>query len=165
VLETDRLRLRPFVRDDLDETAAMLGDPETMRYYPAPKSREESLGWIEWNLRLYAEHGFGLWVLELKETGEFAGDCGLIPQTIEGSEEIEIGYHVVRRLWRRGLASEAAAACRDHARDVLGLQRVVSIINPENVPSQGVARKIGMELDREIVKWGERQLLFAMTLA
>ncbi len=165
MLETDRLRLRPFVRDDLDETAAMLGDPETMRYYPAPKSREESLGWIEWNLRLYAEHGFGLWVLELKETGEFAGDCGLIPQTIEGSEEIEIGYHVVRRLWRRGLASEAAAACRDHARDVLGLQRVVSIINPENVPSQGVARKIGMELDREIVKWGERQLLFAMTLA
>ena len=164
MLETARLRLRPFVRDDLDETAAMLGDPETMRYYQRPKSRTESLEWIEWNLGLYAQRGFGLWVLELKDSREFAGDCGLVPQTIDGDEEIEIGYHVVRRLWRRGLASEAAAACRDHARDALGLERVVSIISPENVPSQGVARKVGMELEREIVRSGQRQLLFSMRL-
>jgi RimJ/RimL family protein N-acetyltransferase len=165
VLETNRLRLRRFTYEDLDETAAMLGDPETMHYYPAPKSRAESLEWIEWNLRLYAERGFGLWVLELKESGEFAGDCGLVPQDIDGGEEIEIGYHVVRRLWRRGLAGEAAAACRDYARDRLGLDRVVSIIDPENVPSQGVARSIGMELEREIVRRGRRQLLFALEFA
>jgi RimJ/RimL family protein N-acetyltransferase len=164
VLETERLVLRPFARHDLDETAAMFADAETMRYYPRPFTREESLGWIDWNLRLYAKRGFGLWVIELKETGEFAGDCGLIPQQIEGTEEIEIGYHVVRQLWRRGVASEAAAACRDYARDALGLERVVSIIDPENVPSQGVARKVGMELEREIVKWERRQLLFSMDL-
>ena len=164
MLETERLRLRPFTHDDLDDAAAMFGDAETMRYYPRPFTREESLGWIDWNLRLYRERGYGLWVLELKETGEFAGDCGLIPQQFDTTEETEIGYHVVRRLWRRGLASEAAAACRDYARDTLGLDRVVSIIHPDNVPSQGVARKVGMELDREIVRWGRTQLLFAMAL-
>ena len=164
VLETERLLLRELTRDDLDELAALLGDPEVMRYYPRPKTREEALGWLDWNLRLYEERGHGLWALVLKETGEFAGQCGLVPQEVEGREEIEVGYHVKPSLWRRGLAAEAAGACCDYARSELGLERLVAIIAPENLPSQRVARKIGMELEREFVKWGRPQLIFSRRL-
>jgi RimJ/RimL family protein N-acetyltransferase len=70
--------------DDLDDMAALLGDPQVMRYYPHPKTRQEALGWIEWNQQLYREHGFGLWLLTLRASGEFVGDCGLTPQQVDG---------------------------------------------------------------------------------
>jgi RimJ/RimL family protein N-acetyltransferase len=149
-LETERLVLRPFAMDDLDAIHAILGDAETMRYYPAPFTRDKSRQWIEWNLANYRDHGHGLWVLESKETGELLGDCGLIPQTVEGEPEVEIGWHVVKSHWRGGLATEAGAACRDYAFDGLGLTKVVSLIRPENVPSRRVAEKLGMTIEKEI---------------
>src|SRR5512132_2287803 len=72
---TRRLAFREMTPDDLDNMAALLGDPQVMRYYPHPKSREEALAWIAWNQRLYREHGVGLWLLTLRATGEFVGDC------------------------------------------------------------------------------------------
>ena len=149
-LETERLFLRPFSMDDLDAIHAILGDAETMQYYPAPFTRRRSKEWIEWNLANYRDHGHGLWVLESKETGELLGDCGLIPQTVEGEREVEIGWHVVKTRWRSGLATEAGAACRDYAFDGLGLTKVISLIRPENVPSRRVAEKLGMTIEKEI---------------
>ncbi|MCP2328389.1 RimJ/RimL family protein N-acetyltransferase [Hamadaea flava] len=134
--------------DDLDDMAGLLGDPAVMRYYPSPKTRAEALAWIEWNQRLYREHGYGLWVVTLLDTGEFVGDCGLTPQEIEGVVELEVGYHVRTDLQGLGYATEAAAACRDYARDVLGAERLIAIIRPDNRPSQRVAEKIGLPLER-----------------
>ncbi|MFE9424746.1 GNAT family N-acetyltransferase [Kitasatospora sp. NPDC006697] len=148
---TARLAFRRMTRDDLDEMAALLGDPEVMRHYPRPKTRQEAQDWIDWNQRLYAEHGFGLWVVALRESGEFVGDCGLTPQLIEGVTEIEVGYHVKPALQGRGYATEAAAACRDHAREVLGVRRLVALIRPANLPSQRVAERIGLPFEREAV--------------
>jgi RimJ/RimL family protein N-acetyltransferase len=65
--------------DDLDDMATLLGDPQVMRYYPHPKNRQEALAWIAWNQRLYRERGVGLWLLTLRASGEFVGDCGLTP--------------------------------------------------------------------------------------
>ncbi|HYP22566.1 MAG TPA: GNAT family N-acetyltransferase [Actinomycetota bacterium] len=149
-LETERLILRPFALDDLDELAPILGDAETMQYYPAPFTRERSRQWIVWNLANYRDHGHGLWVLESRETGELLGDCGLIPQTIDGRKEVEVGWHVKKTHWSRGLATEAGAACRDHAFGELGLTRLISLIRPENVPSRRVAEKLGMTIEKEI---------------
>jgi len=129
--------------------AALLGDPKVMRYYPRPKTREEALGWIEWNLGLYRARGFGLWIVSLRETGEFVGDCGLTVQEVEGTNEIEVGYHVRPAFQGRGYATEAGAASRDHAREVLGCSRLIAIIDPANVPSQRVA-----EEDRAHVRAG-----------
>jgi RimJ/RimL family protein N-acetyltransferase len=163
-LETERLILRPLTDQDLGDLAAMLGDPEVMRFYSAPKTRAEAEGWLRWNQRLYAARGFGLWAMEHKDTGEFVGDCGLTPQPVEDSEEIEVGYHVASRHWRKGYASEAARACRDHAFDVLGVERLVAIIHPDNVASQGVARKIGMSLWKTIVwqRSGRPERIYSM---
>jgi len=154
--DTERLRFRPMAPGDLDAMAALLGDPVVMRHYPRPKDRAGAEAWIAWNRRLYAERGHGLWVVELRATGEFVGDCGLTPQRVEGVTEIEVGYHVRADLQRRGYASEAAAACRDLARDALGVDRLIAIIHPDNVPSQRVAEKIGLSHERDVVFAGDR---------
>ena len=158
---TQRLAFREMTADDLDAMADLLGDPEVMAFYPRPKSRAEALGWIEWNRRLYRERGFGLWVIELRETGALVGDCGLTPQEVDGMPEIEVGYHVRRSLQGRGYATEAAAASRDHARDVLGLGRLIAIVDPRNVPSQRVAEKIGLGLEKETDWAGKRVRIHA----
>ena len=110
VLTTPRLLLREMTAADLDDMTALLGDEEVMRYYPRPKTRGEAQEWIEWNQRLYRQHGFGLWALVVRATGEFAGDCGLTPQRVDGTNEIEVGYHIRASLQGNGYATEAATA-------------------------------------------------------
>ena len=107
-------------------------------------------GWIEWNLRNYAEHGFGLWVVET-HAGDFVGDCGLTMQEVEGEWLVEAGWHVSRSLRRQGYAAEAAGAVREAATEA-GIEHLIAIIRPYNVASQGVARRIGLTLEREVHK-------------
>ena len=161
-LETERLVLREETLEDLDDLAAILCDPQTMAYYPRPFTRAEARGWIERQIRLYDERGFGLWALARKESGEFVGQCGLTPQQVDGEEEIEIGWHVTRRLWRQGYASEAAVACRDYGLSDLGLGRLISLVSVANVPSAGVARKIGMTPWKETVRAGLPHVVYAI---
>lgn len=123
--------------------AGMLSDPDVMRFYPAPKTREQAAGWIAWNEENYAEHGYGLWIIETHD-GEFVGDCGLTWQNVNGTPRLEVGYHVVSAAQGRGYATEAATACRDYARDMIGSPELVAIIHPENQASERVARKLGM---------------------
>jgi len=158
---TERLVFREMTDHDLEPMAALLGDPKVMAYYAHPKDRAEALEWISWNQRLYREHGFGLWVIELGDTGEFVGDCGLTPQEVDGVTEIEVGYHVRVPLQRRGYATEAAAASRDFARDELGLSRLIAIIHPENVASQRVAEHIGLTLEKVVERHGRPKRIYA----
>ena len=144
LLETERLKLRPLTLDDVDPLVEVLGDAHSMRFYPHPFERAEVVRWIERQIDLYRTEGFGLWGLELKDGGRMIGDCGLTPQTPIEAEEIEVGWHVHPRFQRMGYASEAATACRDWGFDNLDVEQLISMIRPENVPSQGVARKIGM---------------------
>lgn len=165
-LETERLVLRPFSEADLDGIHAVLGDPVSMRYYPAPFTREQSQRWIDWNLGHYRDHGHGLWVLESKETGDLLGDCGLIPQTVDGRREVEVGWHVRRDHQRKGLATEAARECVRWAFRELDLSRLVSLIRPENVPSRRVAEKLGMQVEKEVVHGAThpmRHLVYTLT--
>ena len=140
---TERLRFRAMTAADLDDEAAMLGDPAVMTYYPAPKTREEAVRWIAWTQYNYTEHGFGLWVIET-HGGEFVGDCGLTWQSVNGTLKIEVGYHVRTAMQGRGYATEAAASCRDFARDHLRTSELVAIIHPLNAASIRVAEKLGM---------------------
>lgn len=162
---TERLAFREMTEADLDAMADLLGDPEVMAFYDHPRDRAEALAWIAWNQRLYGERGFGLWLVELRQNGTFVGDCGLTPQDVGGATEIEVGYHVRRALQGRGYATEAAGAVRDHARDVLGLERLVAIIHPGNTASQRVAEKTGLALEKEFERHGRRQRLYAATPA
>jgi RimJ/RimL family protein N-acetyltransferase len=162
VLETSRLRLRLYRLEDLDALQEILGDPWTMRFYPAPFDRDGCRAWIEQQLDRYETDGFGLWAMELRDTGQFVGNCGPVARLIEGRPEVELGWHVHRSLQRQGLATEAAVACRDHAFDRLGLQRLTALVRPVNSPSRRVAEKTGMEVEREVSHAAMPHLLYVV---
>lgn len=149
IIRTERLGLRQLNAADLPELNRMLGDPEVMSYYPEPWSPAKVDAWLERNLLSYADHGYGIWAIERLTDGTFLGECGLLWQVVEGVRDVEIGWHVHKEHWRRGIASEAAAAIRDHAFELIGLPRIISIILPANVPSRGVAERIGLKVGRE----------------
>jgi RimJ/RimL family protein N-acetyltransferase len=164
ILETSRLLLHELGEDDFDDLFAMFSDPEVMRYYPATKSADETRAWLNWNLDSYDAHGHGLWAAVVRDSGDFAGQVGLVRQEVNGTEEIELGYLLVRRHWGQGLATEAGRACLDYARDRLGCRRVVSLIDPRNEPSCRVAARLGMQREREVVKWDKPIEVYAVPL-
>jgi ribosomal-protein-alanine N-acetyltransferase len=151
ILETKRLLLWEFVPGDIDALAAVISDPETMRFYPKPRDRAGVESWIERNRQRYRDDGHGLWAMVLKSSGQVIGDCGLTRQTVDGVGEIEIGYHVRRDLWGQGLAPEAAGACRDYGFERLGAERLISLIRPQNLPSRRVAEKVGLSWWKEVM--------------
>lgn len=119
-------------------------------------------GWIAWNRRNYDQHGFGLWVVET-HAGRFVGDCGLTMQEVEDEWCVEAGWHVRHDLRRQGYATEAALAVREAARTA-GIEHVIAIIRPDNLPSQRVATKIGLVRGREVHKLGGPALVFGADL-
>ena len=163
VLETPRLVLREITMGDLDFIATLLAHPEVMTYYGRCYSRADAAAWVQRRLDHYATAGHSLWLVSEKETRQPVGQVGLSPQQLDGVPESEIGYMIHRPYWRRGFASEAAAATRDYAFDTLCKSRVISLIRPENLPSQCVARKIGMAPEDRVVQHGGfRHLVFSL---
>jgi ribosomal-protein-alanine N-acetyltransferase len=154
ILQTPRLVLRELKPEDATALAQVLSDPETMRYYPAPYDFAGVEQWIELNRQRYRNDSVALWAVELKKTSELIGDCGILVQQVDGERLYEIGYHLRRDLWHQGLATEAAIACRNWAFAHLKTDRLISLIRPENLPSQRVAERNGMTVWKEITWHG-----------
>ena len=149
MIETERLFLREMTMADYDALHAVLTDSSIMQHYPYAFDEERVRGWIERNMKRYAEDGFGLWALCLKTNGEMIGDCGLTLQNIDGTLLPEIGYHIRKDVQRRGFAKEAAAAVRDWAFLNTGYPALYSYCKYTNLPSYKTAEAIGMHFDRE----------------
>jgi len=162
VLETERLTLRYLTDDDVESILAVIGDPETMKYYPQPVDRDGAQRWINRSLEHYQTDGHGLFAVVLKSTGEVIGDCGLMRQEVDGESLLEVGYHLRRDHWGHGYATEAAQACMKHAFRHLAADKVVSLIRPENVPSRRVAERNGMLVERQVTFHGLPHLMYAM---
>lgn len=129
--------------DDLDFMAEMLGDPEVMRFWPRPHSREDTACWIERQIGRYRDDGYGPWLVLNKETGAPIGETGLAEQEVDGVKETEVGYIFHKPYWGNGYATEAANACLDYAKQ-LGKTRIIALIQPVNEPSMRVAQRLGM---------------------
>lgn len=93
-LDTERLRLRPYRREDVGELADMFADPEHMRFYPGPFTSEQMQAWVDRQLERYRQDGFGLWVIEDRTTGGILGTAGPTIQVVEDVREVELGWHV-----------------------------------------------------------------------
>lgn len=161
IMETPRLIIREYVQEDFEGLRAIICDAETMKYYPRPYDENGVTRWLNWCIKSYADNGFGLWALELKETGEFIGDCGISLQNIDGEILHEIGYHINKRFWRRGYAKEACATVKEWFFENTDCDRVYSYMNKENVASYSTARANGMRLIKEYND-GEEDLLVYM---
>jgi len=152
-LETDRLRLRPLTIDDLEPLHAIQSDPVHMRFYPHPFSRDETRSWIEGMQRRYERDGFAVLAVEDRATGEFLGNVGPMVQRVDDVDEVELGWSITPARARQGIATEAATACRDWAFSALEIDHVISLILPANLPSRGVAERLGMTVWKDVL-WG-----------
>ena len=149
IIETERLILREYTYEDLDHLFEILSDAETMRHYPKPYTRDETKRWIAWSLQNYQDYGFGLWAIDLKETGTFIGDCGITIQNIDGALLPEIGYHIHKKYWRKGYGSEAARAVRDWAFEHTAYDCLYSYMKYTNIASYSTAAANGMKRVKE----------------
>jgi len=162
ILETDRLFLRNFAQDDFDELYTLLSDREVMQYYPAPKTKEETQKWLDGILNSYEKNGHSFWAVHLKKTKEFIGQVGILSQLVEGKKELEIGYLLNKKIWRNGYASESAEGVKNYGFNKLGFKKLISLIRPVNIPSSGVAKKIGMKKEKRIIHWGLEHDVYAI---
>ena len=162
ILETPRLLLRELEEGDLDFTAAMLGHPEVMRYWPRCYTREEARDWIRAQRERYARDGYGYWLALDFSTGNPVGQVGLLEVTLDGVSAPGLGYIVHRPFQRRGYAVEGSRGVIDHAFHRLGKTRLVTPIRPENGPSLGVAAKLGLRLAGRTVHAGFDHLVFVL---
>lgn len=143
ILQTKNLIIREFTHEDLESFASLLGNKQVMEFSIAgPLSREQTRVYLEKVLAHYAQHGFGLWAVVYQE--KLIGYAGLMRQSIDGEELVELGYRLDPSCWGKGLASEAALAISHYAFEVLLLDRLISIIDPKNNRSIAVATRLGM---------------------
>jgi ribosomal-protein-alanine N-acetyltransferase len=161
-LETPRLELCPFRADDVKVMAEVLGDPVSMRFYPHPLSLGETRAWVDRNIARFEQDGRGLWAVVLRATGEVVGDCGAVLQRVDGSEELELGWHLHPAHQGRGYATEAAAAWRDHAFATTDRDKLISLILEANDPSCRVAERIGMTPWKTAEFAGRPHLVYAI---
>jgi len=143
-LRTERLVFRRLIASDVDWWMDYINDSTAIRFMPFTRgSRADCELMIQRSLDRYTQDGSGLNAV-LLDDGTPVGQCGLLTQEVDGLPELEVGYHLLPRHWGKGYASEAAIACKCHAFGHRLASSVISLIDPENGPSQAVARKNGM---------------------
>jgi [ribosomal protein S5]-alanine N-acetyltransferase len=165
-LETRRLVLRHLEPADLPALHALYRDPEMREFFPdGTRTLEETKEELEWFLRGHPDRPeLGLWATVEKESGVFLGRCGLLPWQIAGRPEVELAYLIDKKRWGEGFASEAALAIIGHARNVLGLTRLICLIMPGNERSMAVARKVGMRFECDHIDEFGLCHIFSMSL-
>ncbi|MDP8238482.1 MAG: GNAT family N-acetyltransferase [Candidatus Hatepunaea meridiana] len=153
IIETERLILRKMTIEDVNDMLVIFSDPLVMKSFEGIIfNRKQMEGWVKGNLAHHEKYGYGSFSVILKTHSLLIGDLGLEVMEVDGRTEVEIGYDFRSDYWNRGLATEAASAVRDYAFSELGLDRVISLIKPDNVPSRRVAEKIGMVREKEILR-------------
>lgn len=148
-LTTDRLILRRWRDGDRDPFAALNADPAVMEHFPAPLTRAESDAMVDRIEAHFHERGYGLWALEVAQTGDFIGFTGLSTPRFAAPfmPAVEIGWRLARAAWGRGFASEAAHRALAFGFEEAGLPEIVSFTTTRNHRSQAVMARIGMRRD------------------
>lgn len=157
ILETPRLVVRRFTPEDAAFTHALVNDPAWLEHIGDRnvRSLEDARAYIQTRvLASYERHGFGMWVVGLRDDGTAIGTCGLIQR--EGLADVDLGFAFLPAYRGRGYALESAAAVLDHAR-ALGMRRVVAIVSPANDRSIRILERIGMTFERMVRMPGDTE--------
>ena len=166
ILETPRLIVRYFTIRDLDALVAILSDPQVMEFSIfGVHNRQQIRQFIEQRLLSYLDPGFGLYALIHKQDRELIGYCGFFVQKIDERREVEVGYRLATKYWGRGLATEAATHICEYGQKRFNLKRFVCLIEPNNIRSIRVAKKLGMQLEKNTVYHGIEVEVYGVCLA
>lgn len=160
VLQTARLGLRHLERADALFILQLLNEPSWLQYIgdKGVRTKGDAEHYIaEGPRRMYARFGFGLYLVESKESGEPMGLCGLLKR--ETLDDIDLGFAFLPRFWGNGYAYESAEAVLSDAKRSLGIDRIVAITSPDNHASGKLLRKLGFALERSVLLPGDAQQL------
>ena len=151
VIETERVILRKFTIDDAAFMLEMLNTPTWLRFIGDRnvKTLEEAENYLlNGNIRSYQEYGFGFYVVVIKETQESIGICGIVKR--EGLEDMDIGFAFFQQFMGKGYGYEAGSATLNYALNDLKIKKIVAIVDPENVVSIALLKKIGLQFKKMI---------------
>ena len=154
MLETERLVFVNYTEDDIHFLEQMLSNPNMVRYIGngSVRNKEQTIKFFEWIVGHYKiNDNYGLKILKDKETGDYIGHAGLVPQTIEGEQYIEVGYWIEENYWGKGYASEAAQALIKYGLTELKLPKIIALIQKGNIASEKVVIKNSMKKEKEII--------------
>jgi [ribosomal protein S5]-alanine N-acetyltransferase len=152
-IETERLIIRELSLKDTAFILELLNEPSFIENIGDRKvgNLDDAKGYISNGPAMsYEKNGFGLWLVEIKESGESVGICGLIKR--DSLDDIDIGFAFLERFWGKGYAIEAAFATFNYARDVIEIRRLVAITVPSNKGSIRVLEKIGLRFEKMITQ-------------
>ena len=151
ILETDRLRLRELTLADAPFLLELMNEPAFIRNVAdrGLRTTADVEHWMsERILPSYTRHGFGFYLVELKETGAPVGICGLIKREV--LDHVDVGYSILTRHSGKGYAYEAAAAVIAYGRETLGLPRIIGVTSPMNPASIRILEKLGLRFERMV---------------
>jgi len=160
VLTTARLIAEPLVPEHHDAILEMHQDPRAMEGLGGIRDAVATQAYIQFNVAHWQRHGFGLWVLRLRDDGDIVGRLVLRHLDLDGVDEVELGYALKPPYWGRGLAMEASTRACDYAATELRLASLVAQIRPTNLPSIRLAERLGFTFEREITHAGTPHALF-----
>ena len=148
-LETERLRLRAFTTDDAPFILTLLNEPSFLRFIGDKNVRtlaDAQQYLVTGPIASYNIHGFGIMLVELKDTNIPIGMCGLIKR--EDLPAPDVGFAFIPDYWRQGFAFEAATAIMNDARERLKLTNILAIVNPDNESSIKLLERLGLKFER-----------------
>lgn len=151
ILETDRLVLRQLTADDAGFMLGLLNQPSFIRFIGdrGVRTTDDARDYIRAGpAKSYELNGFGMYLVELKETALPIGICGLLKR--ETLDDVDVGFAFLPAYWSRGYALESARAVLSYGKDVLGLKRVVAITSVDNGSSIKLLEKLGLRFERMI---------------
>jgi RimJ/RimL family protein N-acetyltransferase len=147
---TDRLTAERLTEGHFADLLRMHADPAQMEMLGGVRDEAQTRSYLERNLAHWAEHGFGLWMVRDPAANEVVGRALVRHLSLDGADEVEIGYSLRPDYWGRGLGTEIATACVRYALDGLRLSTVVALTQPHNTRSRRVLEKIGMTYERDV---------------
>lgn len=165
ILETERLILRHVLPEDAEFILDILNQPSFIQYIGdrGVRDAQGARDYIETRFtKSYRDHGFGMFLVELKDGGAPLGICGLISRDTLPAPDI--GFAFLPQNWSQGYAREAAEASLKHAKDVLGIKRVLAITTKDNDSSGKLLERIGLKFEKLIIQGDEELKLFSADL-
>ena len=162
---TPRLRAERVTVAHWLDLRRMDEDERFMALLGGVRDKAGTVAYLEMNVKHWAEHGFGMWMLRDAATSAIVGRAILRHLDVEGVDEVEVGYGFMPDYGGRGLATEIAQACVRIGFERLALPSMVAITTPPNLASQRVMQKAGLSYERDIVHAGIPHLLFRIRAA
>lgn len=163
MFETERLLIRKFTFDDLNQLIELRSDDEVIKYLGGRRMQNPDAikKRLQFYIDCYAKFGYGMCAMIWKETGEMIGWCGLQP--LEETGYTEVGYGMIKEFWGKGIGFECAKAWLEYAFETANAEIIVAVASPENTGSWRIMEKCGMKYEKTEEHYGENCVLYTVS--